>query len=151
MSDNKESDSLNFHGEQPIRATYVFPNGDRYEGEFSRSASGALMRSGIGKHTSVNGIIYTGEWHDDKMHGRGTLQHPSGALYEGEFKENMYHGTGTYTFPDGSTYKGPFHKNRLEGEGAFTNTQGVAWTGEFHGKAALGLKMQLNISAKPTL
>ncbi|XP_056223734.1 MORN repeat-containing protein 2 [Seriola aureovittata] len=151
MSDNKERNYFNLHGEQSINASYIFPTGERYEGECSRSASGALMRSGVGKHTSADGIIYTGEWLQDKMHGRGTLQHPSGALYEGEFKDNMYHGTGTYTFPDGSTYKGHFSKNRLEGEGAFTNTEGLVWTGEFHGKAALGLKMQHSISAKPTL
>lgn len=35
--------------------------------------------------------------------------------------------------------------SRLEGEGAFANTHGLVWMGEFHGKAALGLKMQLNI------
>ncbi|XP_049892455.1 MORN repeat-containing protein 2 isoform X2 [Epinephelus moara] len=106
MSDKKESDSLKTQGVGPIKASYIFLNGDRYEGECSMSASGVMMRSGSGKHTSAGGIIYTGEWHEDKMHGRGTLQHPSGALYEGEFKDNMYHGTGTYTFPDGSTYKG---------------------------------------------
>lgn len=38
------------------------------EGECSRSASGALMRNGVGKHTSANGIIYTGEWHEDKVY-----------------------------------------------------------------------------------
>ncbi|XP_026217268.1 MORN repeat-containing protein 2 isoform X1 [Anabas testudineus] len=142
MSDKKEGDSLSAAA---TKGSYVFPNGDRYEGDYSRSATGVILRSGTGKHISANGILYTGEWHEDKMHGRGTLQHPSGALYEGEFKDNMYHGTGIYTFPDGSTYKGHFYENRLEGEGAFTDTKGLVWTGEFHGKAALGLKMQLNI------
>ncbi|KAK2883152.1 MORN repeat-containing protein 2 [Channa argus] len=145
MSGKKEGETLNTTEKGPLKVSYIFPNGDRYEGECSRLASGVIMRSGTGKHTSENGIVYTGEWHEDKMHGTGTLQLPSGALYEGEFKDNMYHGTGTYTFPDGSTYKGHFHKNRLEGEGAFTNMQGLVWTGEFHGKAALGLKMQHNI------
>ncbi|XP_067438337.1 MORN repeat-containing protein 2 isoform X2 [Thunnus thynnus] len=145
MSDKNESDSLNTQGEEPVKVNYIFPNGDRYEGECSRSASGVITRSGFGKHTSASGVIYTGEWHEDKMHGRGTLQHPSKAKYEGEFKDNMYHGTGTYTFPDGSMYTGHFNKNRLEGEGAFTNTEGLVWMGEFHGKAALGLKMQHNI------
>ncbi|XP_040001023.1 MORN repeat-containing protein 2 isoform X3 [Xiphias gladius] len=106
MSDKKESGSFNTFEEEPKKVSFIFPNGDRYEGECSKSASGVMMRSGAGKHTSANGIIYTGEWHEDKMHGRGTLQHPSGGLYEGEFKDNMYHGTGTYTFPDGSIYKG---------------------------------------------
>ncbi|XP_053169708.1 MORN repeat-containing protein 2 [Scomber japonicus] len=145
MSDKKETDSSNTQGEEPVKVNYIFPNGDRYEGECSRSESGVITRSGSGKHTSVNGVIYTGEWHEDKMNGRGTLQHPSGAKYEGEFKDNMYHGTGIYTFLDGSIYTGHFNENRLEGEGAFTNTQGLVWMGEFHGKAALGLKMQHSI------
>ncbi|KAM8739943.1 MORN repeat-containing protein 2 isoform 1-T1 [Acanthopagrus schlegelii] len=145
MSDNKGGGCFQTQGEGPIKVSYIFPNGDRYEGECSKTPSGVLMRGGVGKHTSPDGVTYIGEWHDDKMHGRGTLKHPSGALYEGEFKDNMYHGTGTYTFPDGSTYKGQFHENRLEGEGAFTNTHGLVWMGEFHGKAALGLKMQHNM------
>lgn len=37
------------------------------EGECSRSASGVMMRSGAGKHTSEGGVIYTGEWHGDKV------------------------------------------------------------------------------------
>ncbi|XP_008298805.1 MORN repeat-containing protein 2 isoform X2 [Stegastes partitus] len=158
-----------------VKVSYVFPNGDKYEGECSRSECGAIVRSGNGKHTSASGVTYIGEWHEDKvciccvsthcdktlsgcmllshalslclsqMHGRGTLQHPSGAVYEGEFKGNMYHGTGTYTFPDKSVYKGHFQENRLEGDGAFINAQGLVWTGEFHGKAALGLKLQHSI------
>ncbi|XP_029016109.1 MORN repeat-containing protein 2-like [Betta splendens] len=128
-----------------VKVSYAFPNGDRYEGECCTSASGVMMRSGTGRHISANGLKYTGEWHEDKMHGRGTLQHPSGALYEGEFKDGVYHGAGTYTFPDGSTYKGHFHENKLEGEGVFSDARGLLWTGQFHGKAALGLKMQHNI------
>ncbi|KAF7658445.1 hypothetical protein LDENG_00012420 [Lucifuga dentata] len=145
MTEKKQNNSLNAQGDESVTISYIFPNGDKYEGECSRSTSGVMMRSGSGTHTSASGIIYTGEWHEDKMHGRGTLQHPSGAVYEGEFKDNMYHGTGTYTFPDGSSYTGPFNENRLEGEGALTNTTGLVWTGEFHGKAALGLKLQHNI------
>lgn len=37
------------------------------EGECSRSASGVMMRSGAGKHTSASGVIYTGEWCEDKV------------------------------------------------------------------------------------
>ncbi|XP_028256309.1 MORN repeat-containing protein 2 [Parambassis ranga] len=146
MSAKKKEDVSTTNGEGPI--SYILPNGDRYEGDCCQSASGSLMRSGTGKHTSAGGVIYTGDWHEDKMHGRGTLQHPCGATYEGEFRDNMYHGTGTYTFPDGSVYRGHFHKNRLEGDGAFINTQGLVWTGEFQSKAALGLKMQPRCTGK---
>lgn len=37
------------------------------EGKCIRSESGELKRSGAGKHTSADGSIYTGEWHEDKV------------------------------------------------------------------------------------
>lgn len=37
------------------------------EGECSSFAPGVIMRSGTGSHTSASGIIYTGEWHEDKV------------------------------------------------------------------------------------
>ncbi|XP_008399298.1 MORN repeat-containing protein 2 isoform X1 [Poecilia reticulata] len=128
-----------------IKVSLIFPNGDKYEGECRKAESGELVRSGTGKHTSASGIIYTGEWQEDKMLGKGTLQFPSGAVYEGEFKGNAYNGFGTYTFPDGSMYKGQFCNDRLEGEGTFTDTQGLRWTGDFHGEAAPGLKLMHNL------
>uniref|UniRef100_A0A3Q3H1U5 MORN repeat containing 2 n=1 Tax=Kryptolebias marmoratus TaxID=37003 RepID=A0A3Q3H1U5_KRYMA len=103
-----------FTGEELLKVSWIFPNGDKYEGGCSRSASGALVRSGTGKQTSASGTVYVGEWSEDKMQGRGTLQHPSGATYEGEFEDNMFHGKGTYTFPDSSVYRGQFKENRYE-------------------------------------
>ncbi|XP_024863535.1 MORN repeat-containing protein 2 [Kryptolebias marmoratus] len=145
MSDNTEEHPLNADGEELLKVSWIFPNGDKYEGGCSRSASGALVRSGTGKQTSASGTVYVGEWSEDKMQGRGTLQHPSGATYEGEFEDNMFHGKGTYTFPDSSVYRGQFKENRLEGDGAFTDALGLVWVGEFHGEAALGLKLQLGV------
>ncbi|RVE56443.1 hypothetical protein OJAV_G00221210 [Oryzias javanicus] len=142
MSDKKDEENLENEGDGPTTVAYCFPNGDRYEGECSRCESGELVKSGIGKHTSANGLTYVGEWCEDKMQGRGTLQYPSGARYEGEIKGNMYHGAGTYTFSDGSVYKGHFHENRIMGVGTFVDVQGQVWTGEFHGKEAIGLKLQ---------
>ncbi|XP_060937015.1 MORN repeat-containing protein 2 [Limanda limanda] len=131
--------------EEVIKVSLLFPNGARYQGEAFNPASGILVRTGVGKQITANWIVYTGEWRQDKMHGKGTLQYPSGVMYKGEFKDNMLHGMGTYTFQDGSKYKGQFIKNRLEGDGSFTNTKGVVWTGEFHGKDALDLMMQHSI------
>ncbi|KAM6984750.1 MORN repeat-containing protein 2-like [Aplochiton taeniatus] len=146
VSDKKKGKIPETKEEGTLRVSYIFPNGDKYEGECYRSVDGVVVRSGTGKHISANGIIYTGKWHDDKMNGRGRLEHPSGAVYEGEFKDNMYHGSsGTYTFPDGTKYTGSFNKNRLEGEGEFTDRQGLDWTGTFHNKAAPGLKLKLNM------
>lgn len=128
-----------------LKITYIFPNGDKYEGECSRTSDGVVIRKGSGTQTSASGLTYTGEWANDKMNGRGTLTHPSGAIYSGLFSDNMYHGKGTYRFPDGTKYTGNFHNNRLESDGEFTDSQGLVWTGMFHNKAALGLKLKVNM------
>ncbi|CAL1568918.1 unnamed protein product [Knipowitschia caucasica] len=131
-------------GIQEVSVSYIFPNGDKYEGQCCRSASGAMVRGGTGRHISAAGVIYSGEWCEDKMSGTGTLQLPTGAHYEGEFKDSMFHGTGKYTFPDGSHYSGHFNQNRFEGQGSFTDSTGLVWMGEFHGRAALGLRLKHN-------
>uniref|UniRef100_A0A671MPN8 MORN repeat containing 2 n=1 Tax=Sinocyclocheilus anshuiensis TaxID=1608454 RepID=A0A671MPN8_9TELE len=71
------------------------------------------------------------------MNGRGTLTHPSGAFYSDLFRDNMHHGKGTYQFPDGTEYTGTFNNNR--------GVHRLVWTGMFHNKAALGLKLKVNM------
>ncbi|KAK1171603.1 MORN repeat-containing protein 2 isoform X1 [Acipenser oxyrinchus oxyrinchus] len=132
-------------GPAVFNISYIFPNGDRYDGECQKSSDGVIMRSGSGIHTTPNGIIYKGQWYNDKMNGSGRLEHPSGAVYEGEFKDNMFHGRGTYIFQNGAKYVGEFNENKLEGEGEFTDIKGLQWIGNFHYKAAPGLKLKLDI------
>ncbi|XP_066538322.1 MORN repeat-containing protein 2 isoform X2 [Hoplias malabaricus] len=128
-----------------LRVSFIFPNGDKYEGECVRTPNGVVVRQGFGTQISSTGTTYTGEWSDDKMNGSGTLSHPSGAMYEGQFRENMYHGLGKYSFPDGTNYSGTFNNNRFEGEGEFTDSEGYVWTGTFYKKAAPELKLKLNM------
>ncbi|KAK7092055.1 MORN repeat-containing protein 2-like [Littorina saxatilis] len=124
---------------------YMFPNGDKYEGEYMATEGGSLERSGRGKHTTAEGTVYDGDWLSDKMNGTGTLQHPSGARYCGDFVNNQFHGHGSFTWPNGSFYEGQFVENRLEGEGQFTDTVSQQWTGTFRYKAAPGLRFKLNM------
>ncbi|KAI5125154.1 Morn Repeat-Containing Protein 1 [Manis pentadactyla] len=49
------------------KVNFVFPNGDKYDGDCTRTSSGIFERNGIGIHTTPNGIIYTGSWKDDKI------------------------------------------------------------------------------------
>uniref|UniRef100_A0AAY5EZ29 MORN repeat containing 2 n=1 Tax=Electrophorus electricus TaxID=8005 RepID=A0AAY5EZ29_ELEEL len=116
--------------------SYIFPNGDKYEGECCRTSDGVVMRKGTGTQISSSGAVYIGEWNNDMMSGTGTLTHPSGAVYKGQFQDNRYHGNGTYFFPDGTKYCGTFNNNRCESEGDFTDSEGRVWTGTFHRKAA---------------
>ncbi|XP_002731054.1 uncharacterized protein LOC100366738 [Saccoglossus kowalevskii] len=128
-----------------LRGVYMLPNGDKYDGEYSRSEEGVLERNGYGEHTTSEGTVYQGNWENDKMNGHGKLMHPSGAIYEGDFVNNQFTGKGRYTWPDGSYYDGPFIENRMEGEGEFTDTDSQVWTGTFRYKAAPGLKFKLGL------
>ncbi|XP_070284685.1 MORN repeat-containing protein 2 [Myotis yumanensis] len=131
--------------EEVYKINFIFPNGDKYDGDCTRTPFGIVERNGIGVHTTPNGIIYTGNWKDDKMNGFGRLEHFSGAVYEGYFKDNMFHGLGTYIFPSGAKYTGNFNENRVEGEGQYTDIQGLEWCGTFHFTAAPGLRLKLHM------
>ncbi|XP_060988968.1 MORN repeat-containing protein 4-like [Dama dama] len=128
-----------------FKINFIFPNGDKYDGDGTRTSSGVIERNGIGIHTTPNGIVYTGSWKDDKMNGFGELEHFSGAVYEGHFKDIMFHGLGTYTFPTGAKYTGNFNENRVEGEGQYTDIQGLEWCSNFHFTAAPGLRLKLHM------
>ncbi|XP_020650424.3 MORN repeat-containing protein 2 isoform X1 [Pogona vitticeps] len=132
-------------GSEVFKISFIFPNQDKYDGECTRTPDGILERNGYGVHTTPDGIIYQGNWKNDKMNGLGRLEHPSGAVYEGEFKDNMLHGIGTYMFPNGAKYTGQFSENKLEGKGEFTDIQGLEWDGTFHYTAAPGLKLKLDM------
>ncbi|XP_039253379.2 uncharacterized protein LOC120330484 [Styela clava] len=131
--------------EAPPQGEFVFPNNDRYKGEYKLNESRTIERDGVGTHTTSNGMRYTGQWSQDKMNGNGVLDLPSGAVYEGEFLNNQFHGVGTYTWPNGCVYKGSFSNNKLLGEGAFMDTEEQTWVGNFHYKAAPGLKFKLKL------
>ncbi|XP_069091209.1 MORN repeat-containing protein 2 isoform X2 [Pleurodeles waltl] len=54
-------------GPEVFTISFVFPNGDKYDGECTRTPSGTLERNGTGIHITPNGIIYEGNWRDDRM------------------------------------------------------------------------------------
>uniref|UniRef100_A0A0B6Y0V6 MORN repeat-containing protein 5 n=1 Tax=Arion vulgaris TaxID=1028688 RepID=A0A0B6Y0V6_9EUPU len=124
---------------------YMFPNGDKYEGECIQNDD-SIERIGTGTHITATGMTYYGFWNQDKMNGYGKLVHPSSATYEGSFVNNQFHGNGKYTWPNGAFYVGQFVENRIEGDGVFIDTEGQAWTGTFHYKTALGLKFRLDMN-----
>ncbi|XP_029656878.2 MORN repeat-containing protein 2, partial [Octopus sinensis] len=90
---------------------YIFPSGDRYEGQFLHTQDGNVQRSGFGRHIAAEGTVYQGMWKDDAMNGTGQLKHSSGDVYEGGFLNNQFHGEGTYTWANGSYVKGNFVRN----------------------------------------
>ncbi|PIK34486.1 putative MORN repeat-containing protein 2-like [Apostichopus japonicus] len=127
------------------KGTFIFPNGDRYDGEYFEIEGGGVERSGYGEHTTSTGVCYQGHWANDKMNGQGKLTHPSGSSYDGEFVDNQFHGKGTYRWPNGAAYQGNFVDNRLVGDGNYTDVDQQQWGGTFHNKAAPGLKFMLSL------
>ena len=43
------------------------------------------------------------------MHGNGHYKLANGSEYTGEWFDNKFHGKGTQTWPDGRRYEGDFH------------------------------------------
>jgi hypothetical protein len=130
--------------EQPKRSgKFIFANSDIYEGEFEINAAGSLVRQGQGVFTCSDGVIYSGNWSNDKMNGKGYFLHPSGSKYKGNFVDGKFDGSGSYTWPDGSSYEGEFKDSKLEGKGFFKDPTGQIWTGKFQGSSATRLKFKL--------
>ncbi|XP_014789518.1 MORN repeat-containing protein 2 [Octopus bimaculoides] len=125
---------------------YIFPNGDRYEGQFLYTQDGNVQRSGFGRYIAAEGTVYQGMWKDDAMNGIGQLKHSSGDVYEGDFLNNQFHGEGTYTWANGSFVKGNFVRNKLDGKGQFCDTMKQLWDGDFHKQTATGLRFKLNMN-----
>jgi hypothetical protein len=75
---------------KPTKRTRIYPNGDKYVGEFK----------------------------DYQKHGKGTLTFGEGLCegdkYVGEFKDGSQHGQGTYTFANGNKYVGEFKDGKFK-------------------------------------
>ena len=52
---------------------------DLYKGSFVDD-----MREGFGRHFTLDGFEYEGEWKNDKPNGKGKKKWPIGSTYEGE-------------------------------------------------------------------
>lgn len=53
----------------------------------------------------ANGIVYDGEFTDNRITGKGAYKWPDGSTYEGEVKDGLRHGFGKYMVDD-ATYEG---------------------------------------------
>ena len=100
----------------------TLPNGDSYIGDFDiiieedREGSDyyiTCIRNGHGKCSYANGIVYIGEWSNNKRHGQGYQTWPDGRTYNGEWSNDnlgvtLTVGYGRYSYPDGRSYDGQF-------------------------------------------
>lgn len=94
----------------PSHWVYAFPNGDRYEGEWTQGGGlGALdrpNRQGFGVYRFANGQTYEGEWSRDLMSGYGVMSFPDGSRFAGRFGNGQPDGPGVFRYGDGSQSAG---------------------------------------------
>uniref|UniRef100_A0A5F9C5A9 Uncharacterized protein n=1 Tax=Oryctolagus cuniculus TaxID=9986 RepID=A0A5F9C5A9_RABIT len=121
------------------KINFVFPDGDKYDGEYTKASSGVYERNGIDIHTTPHRINHSGSWKDDKINGFRKCKHFSGAVYEEQFKDDRLQGLGTYRFPNGAKYTRNFH----ESIGEYTDIQGLKLSCNLHLTVAPGLKLHL--------
>lgn len=93
------------------KGRYIFPNEDKYIGEFK----GAAL-NGRGAYYFKNGDIYKGQFKDNKREGYGTFTWKNGDIYIGEYLNNQRHGEGTYIYVDGTEQKGVWEKGAFKEE-----------------------------------
>jgi len=127
--------------------SFIFPNGDRYDGEYIMIDNNQIIRHGYGKYISVNQqFIYEGSWDQDKMHGKGRLTFSNGTSYEGEFQSNFYQGLGTYTWPDGAQYTGLWQDSKAIGKAEYFDPNlGILFVG-MADKQEIHMRYKLNFS-----
>lgn len=93
-----------------------------------------------GKGGFIGSIVYRGEWVNGVKEGQGYIYYGSNDTYKGGFKNDLRHGKGVLRFDKTKAYaEGIFQNNLLEGNGTFTLPSGEVLTGnlingQFHGE-----------------
>lgn len=114
------------HGIKRGNNTFLFPNGNRYIGEYQ----GNKMH-GRGEFFWTNGNIYKGEYKDGMRDGTGELKFYNGSGYNGDWKNGYMEGAGVYTWTNGNRYSGDFVKGFREGNAEFLWANGDKYVGGF--------------------
>jgi len=89
-----------------------FESGVIYTGMFVKN-----RLHGQGTATWTDGKKYTGMWKNSLKHGKGKEIKANGDEYDGEWENDLPHGYGIRKFKDGRKWEGTWKKGQMVGEG----------------------------------
>lgn len=125
-----------FKDGQITSGTIIFPNGDRFVGQFDLVRNVAndeisAQPTGKGQFTFANGSRFEGTYFAGTPFGPGVFVHNNGIRCEGEFFNEALDGKGTCKYPNGLRYQGELRGGIPHGVGTITDTSGKSFPGVF--------------------
>jgi hypothetical protein len=105
-----------------------FPNGLVYKGEYvdDKKVAGVVLDP-----NNNNFLVYVGGWGSDTYHGQGRLSRKNGQYYHGNFDQGKFQGKGMMWWPNNDRYDGDFDSNERSGNGVFKFSNGDIYEGQF--------------------
>jgi hypothetical protein len=97
-----------------------------YSGEF---VNGHLHGKGV--MTYKTGRVFEGDFSDNAPDGYGEEVYENGDRYAGKYRRGFKCGSGVYIYSNGDVYKGEFADNKPNGRGVLTMKNGSVYEGEF--------------------
>jgi hypothetical protein len=85
--------------QQLIKKKIRYDNFGEYYGEYAND-----QRNGYGEFKTPK-YTYTGDWVNNKHHGKGKISYKDGCVFKGIFEDDYLHGKTKYISPDGITHE----------------------------------------------
>jgi len=119
------------------------PNNDSLRWADGASYTGSLRdgkMNGYGKWTSADErTTYTGEWLDDRWHGKGELVSEVGT-YNGQFRKGSFDGRGVMHWTNNRYYEGEWKQGKRHGYGLNMDKMGQQRVGYWKQNRYVGLE-----------
>jgi hypothetical protein len=110
----------------------TYPNGNEYNGPFKNGKRHGPKGSLEMPELEGCSARYIGDFHEDRIEGKGSVEWQDGRKYEGQFQDGIRFGHGVMTFKDGAKYDGNWIDGKRSGMGTLSFADGGKYTGLFH-------------------
>lgn len=106
---------------KPRFVTKDYGNGIIYEGY---AIPGTESKEGQGTLRELHGVVYSGNWKNNKRNGQGKQIYKDGSWYNGSWTNDKMDGYGEYHYSNGDVYKGNFKAGNWYGQGTLYDAYG---------------------------